>query len=73
MRRRRPGVAGVAKYERELIGARFNPGGIEGCYVRPEGRKAFPSSRPLLSAIRTTQLVRLGYLCLINYIIEGLL
>jgi hypothetical protein len=28
-----PGVPGVAKDERELIGARFNPGGVEGCYV----------------------------------------
>jgi hypothetical protein len=28
-----PGVAGVAATERELIEARFNPGGVEGCYV----------------------------------------
>ena len=28
-----PGVPGVAKDERELITARFNPGGVEGCYV----------------------------------------
>jgi hypothetical protein len=28
-----PGVPGVAKNERELIAARFNPGGTEGCYV----------------------------------------
>jgi hypothetical protein len=28
-----PGVSGVAKTERELIAARFNPGGVEGCYV----------------------------------------
>jgi hypothetical protein len=28
-----PGVPGVAKTERELIAARFNPGGVEGCYV----------------------------------------
>jgi hypothetical protein len=28
-----PGASGVAKTERELIAARFNPGGVEGCYV----------------------------------------
>ena len=28
-----PGVSGVAETERELIAARFNPGGVEGCYV----------------------------------------
>ena len=28
-----PGVPGVAKTERELIAARLNPGGVEGCYV----------------------------------------
>jgi mono/diheme cytochrome c family protein len=28
-----PGAAGVAKTERELIAARLNPGGSEGCYV----------------------------------------
>ena len=28
-----PGAAGVARDERELITARFNPGGVEGCYV----------------------------------------
>jgi hypothetical protein len=28
-----PGAAGVAKTERELIAARFNPGGVEGCFV----------------------------------------
>jgi hypothetical protein len=28
-----PGAPGVAKDERALIGARFNPGGVEGCYV----------------------------------------
>ena len=28
-----PGVPGVAKDERELIGARFNPGGVDACYV----------------------------------------
>ena len=28
-----PGVAGVAKTERDLIAARFSPGGVEGCYV----------------------------------------
>jgi hypothetical protein len=28
-----PGVPGVAKDERELITARLNPGGVDGCYV----------------------------------------